>query len=110
MADFFDLQEILWRDLPKNLSAEDYLLIIGILKDAYKNSFVSLNQNQAQYNNHIEQLKASNKAIQEELEAKKEIIARLSLKLKGNLTLKERILGKIDLVKLTRTPDKDGQS
>lgn len=110
MAKFLDLQEILWRDLPKNLSAEDYLLIISILKDAYKNSFVSLNQNHAQYNNHLENLKASNKALQEEVESKKQIIARLSSKLKENLTLKERILGKIDLVKLTRTPDKDSQS
>jgi len=105
-----DLHYILWNDLPKHLSESDYDLIIQILKESYKSSFIQMNQNQAQYNGQIKDLNDTMSGLKEQLAIQVKISNNIKSKLVQKLTLKERIFGKIDLNRLTRIVDKADQA
>jgi hypothetical protein len=109
MNNTLDLHYILWNDLPKHMSEDDYELVIQILKESYKSSFIQLNQNQAQYNNLIKDLNDKMQGLQEQLAIQTKISGNFRSKLTEKLTLKERLFGKIDLNRLTQITDKASQ-
>jgi len=101
----YDVQWLLRNDIPRNLSADEYQLCVDMLKDAYRSSFLQVNQNQSQYNEHIKELKATIIRLEEITQEQKKITSRYQNKLiKAKLSFKERLFGKIDLSKLT-APD-----
>jgi len=91
------IDDILRKDKFNDLSNNQLLEIINILRNDLKYYKYRKDTNQDQNNTHIQSLKAQLQAEKREVERLKQVNVNYRNKITGNLTIWERIKGRIDL-------------